>query len=117
MNVIKWREMEPQQVTEEGASKTTIRVLLGPDLGVPNFVMRLFEIEPGGQTPLHSHEWEHEIFILSGSGICVSTEGETPVGVHDAVFVPPGEKHCFRNTGDEMLRVICLIPATFSHRQ
>ena len=31
--------------------------------------MRHFEIEPGGTTPLHEHEWEHEAFILTGGGV------------------------------------------------
>jgi oxalate decarboxylase/phosphoglucose isomerase-like protein (cupin superfamily) len=24
--------------------------------------------------------------------------------------VPPGEKHCFTNTGDDILRFVCCIP-------
>ena len=112
MKLVKWRDIAPQDVTAQGAENTTIRVLIGPDNGAPNFVMRLFEIEPGGSTPLHSHDFEHEIFILSGTGACIQPDGETPVSAQDAVFMPGGEEHCFRNTGDETLRIICLIPAS-----
>ena len=110
MRLVKWRDIVAREVTEEGAGNTTIRVLLGPEVGAPGFVMRFFEIGPGGQTPLHSHEWEHEMFIVSGRGVCVTEDGETPLEPEDAVFMPGGEKHCFRNTGDETLRVICLVP-------
>ncbi len=110
MKLVKWRDLEPQEVTQEGAVNTTIRVLLGPDDGVPNFIMRLFEIGPGGQTPFHIHDWEHEMFVLAGRGVCVLEGREVPLAPDDAVFMPGGEKHCFRNTGDETLRVICLIP-------
>ena len=26
--------------------------------------MRMFEVEPNGNTPLHNYNWEHEVFIL-----------------------------------------------------
>ena len=110
MRLVKWHDIIPQEVAEEGAVNTKIRVLVGPEIGAPNFVMRLFEIGPGGQTPLHSHEWEHEMFVLSGEGACVLEDKEVPLASQDAVFMPGGEKHCFRNTGDETLRVICLVP-------
>lgn len=111
MKLVKWREISPQDVSAEGAQKTTKRVLLGPEIGAPNFIMRLFEIAPGGSTPSHSHDFEHEIFILSGNGLCVQPDKETPIEPEDAVFMPGGETHCFKNTGDEILRIICLIPA------
>jgi quercetin dioxygenase-like cupin family protein len=110
MELVRWRDITPQEVTQEGATNTTIRILIGPDNGAPNFIMRLFEIAPGGATPAHSHDFEHEIFVLSGSGVCIQDEKVTPVGPEEAIFMPGGEKHCFRNTGDQALRIICLIP-------
>ena len=111
MKLVKWRDLTPREVTQEGAVNTTIRVLLGPEVGAPNFIMRLFEIKPGGCTPSHTHDFEHEIFVLSGSGVCIQPDRETPVGAEDAIFMPGGEEHRFRNTGEEILRIICLIPA------
>lgn len=32
--------------------------------GAPNFSLRVFDVRPGVGTPFHSHEWEHEVFIL-----------------------------------------------------
>ena len=113
MKLVKWRDVEPLQVTDGGARDSTIRVLLGPEVGAPNFTMRLFEIGPGGQTPFHIHDWEHEMFVLSGKGVCVLSDRKVPLEPDDAVFVPGGEKHCFKNTGEEVLRVICLIPTGF----
>lgn len=37
-------------------------------MGAENFAMRLFEIQPRGYSPLHQHDWEHEVFILEGKG-------------------------------------------------
>ena len=78
--------------------------------GAPHFCMRVFDVEPGSSTPYHSHQWEHEMFVLSGNGAAVSEEGETPIARESVVFVPPNEKHCFANKGDEVLRMICVIP-------
>jgi quercetin dioxygenase-like cupin family protein len=76
----------------------------------PRFSMRVFEVAVGGSTPLHTHEWEHEVFVLSGSGQVHGDEGERPLSANDVVFVPPGEEHCFTNTGDEIFCFICCIP-------
>ncbi len=78
--------------------------------GAPNFCMRVFEVEPGSSTPDHSHPWEHEVFILSGRGVVRGEPGETEISQGSVVFIAPGEQHCFINTGDQVLRFICLIP-------
>jgi len=76
----------------------------------PRFSMRVFEVAIGGSTPLHTHDWEHEVFILSGRGKVRGPDGDRQLSADDAVFVPPGEEHCFTNTGDDVLRFICCIP-------
>ena len=52
----------------------TMQVLIGPDEGAGNFVMRRFTLAPGAATPHHDHEWEHEAFILEGTGVLVNVE-------------------------------------------
>jgi len=37
-------------------------------------------------------------------------QDETEIGEGSVVFIAPGEQHCFINTGDQVLRFICLIP-------
>jgi len=86
------------------------REVINADDGAPNFCMRVFEVEPGRRTPLHSHEWEHEVFVLSGRGVVRGEQGETQIAKDSVVFVPPNERHRFMNDGDETLRFICVIP-------
>ena len=86
------------------------REVITADDGAPNFCMRVFEVEPGSSTPHHSHQWEHEVFILSGRGVAVGEQGETQIAKDTVVFIPPDEKHCFINKGNEPLRFICVIP-------
>lgn len=95
----------------EGTSGTTIRWLIGEADGAPNFAMRLFEIGPGGNTPLHSHDWEHEVFIVEGEGALVGEGGrEHPFGKGDFAFIPGGETHQFVNSGGGAVKILCLIP-------
>ncbi len=92
------------------APGVTIRWIIGKDDGAPNFAMRVIEVEPGCNTPFHTHGFEHEVYILAGRGEVRGADGETPVEPGTAVYVEPGERHGFFNTGDEALRFICVIP-------
>ncbi|MGQ9538401.1 MAG: cupin domain-containing protein [Candidatus Bathycorpusculaceae bacterium] len=110
MKVFHYDEVNAEEAKEEGASKLKVRWLITKDMGAPNFAMRLFEMKPGGHSPLHSHPWEHEVFILEGEGVVVGVEGETRFRAGDVVFVLPNEKHQFRNDGDKTVKFLCLVP-------
>ncbi len=88
----------------------TMRVVIGPDQGAPFFTMRVFEVQPGHASEMHSHWWEHEVFVLSGQGVVKTDQGDIPVCHGSTVFVPGGEMHQFQNAGDDLLRFICLVP-------
>ena len=92
------------------AKGVKVRWLITEETGAPNFAMRQFTVEPGGHTPQHAHPWEHEAYILAGNGVVLGEDGEEKVHPGDVVFVPQDEEHQFRNTGDEELKFLCLIP-------
>lgn len=94
----------------DGTSKVTVRWLITKEMGAENFAMRLFEIGPDGYSPLHTHWWEHEVFILEGKGQVFDGEKASAFKAGDVVFVPSGERHQFRNSGEKILRFLCLIP-------
>ena len=106
MKVRKYLDAKPTQEFP-GVVK---REVVNADDGAPNFCMRVFEVEPGSSTPAHSHQWEHEAYVLSGQGAVVSGDRETEIAKDSVVFVPPNEHHCFVNKGNEPLRFICVIP-------
>jgi quercetin dioxygenase-like cupin family protein len=95
---------------QPAADGVTMRLVIGPQDGAPVFNMRVFEVQPGCGSPYHSHWWEHEVFVLAGRGVVKGTEGEAPIGHGSVVWVPRGEMHQFRNTGDDVLRFLCLVP-------
>lgn len=102
-------------MTMPGAAGVSMRLLVSRDDGAPTFSMRMFEVEPGGHTPLHQHNYEHEIIILSGKGQLVTSEsGESrPLAAGDAIFVPANELHRFHNDSSDKLQFVCMIPTHF----
>lgn len=65
-----------EKVTMYGTTGTTIRWLINRDNGARTFAMRRFEVQPGGEIPLHDHEADHEIYILSGKGLAFTKDQE-----------------------------------------
>jgi quercetin dioxygenase-like cupin family protein len=115
MIVKKYDTVENEAVNVEGASNTSIRWLIGKDSEAPNFYLRQLELEPGGHTPFHAHQWEHEVYVLEGSGQINSEDNQsTPLEKGTFALVMPGEKHSFRNTGDTTFKFLCIIPKTGS---
>lgn len=109
MKIAHYTDTEAKEANE-GASKIKVRWIISKEMGAPNFAMRVFEVEPGGYSPSHSHDWEHEVFILEGGGIVVSQNGEKRFKPGDAVFVAPNEKHQFKNDGKKPVKFICVVP-------
>lgn len=99
-----------QKIEVDGVKGVTKQVLIGADDAAPNFIMRKFTVEPGGYTFHHTHDFEHEVYVLKGQGIAKSKVGEQKFYADDVMLVIPNEIHQFINTGDEELVFLCLIP-------
>ena len=72
--------------------------------------VRLFEIAPGGNTPWHTHDWEHVIFGVEGQGILKTEHGDFAFGPGDSCLAEPNEEHNFVNAGKGVLKFICIVP-------
>jgi quercetin dioxygenase-like cupin family protein len=110
MKVNHYQSVAAKPVEMEGASGCTVRWLVSESDGAPTFAMREFEVAPGGYTPRHSHDYEHEVFVLEGSGAVYEGEEQHPLKAGDVVLVQPNEVHQFRNLSDKPMRFLCLIP-------
>jgi len=91
-----------------GTRGAQIKWLISPKDGAPTFTMRLIRIEASGEIPEHSHPWEHEIFILKGSGKIRVNETIYNVSEGNAVLIPPDAPHEYH--ADTEMLFICLIP-------
>jgi len=110
MDIKYYKDVGARPVDIEGAKEVKVRWLISQKEGAPNFAMRLFEVGPGGYSPLHTHNWEHEVFVLEGEGVAADGEKETQIKSGTVVYVAPEEKHQFKNTGSDTLKFLCLIP-------
>lgn len=95
----------------EGAKNVTKKILIGVEEGSKNIIMRHFKIMPGGNSPLHKHDFEHLVKIEEGKGIVIdSDKNEHTVMSGNFLFVAPNELHQFKNPFSEPFEFICIIP-------
>lgn len=111
MKIEKSSNVRKSPVKADGAKETAIRWLISKEDGAENFAMRMFELQPGGHTPLHTHPHEHEVFVLQGQGAFVYEGQQHQFGSEYVIFVPGNKQHQFKNIGDSVLRMLCIIPA------
>jgi len=110
MKVINYTDIPPIAMDNEMVKHVAGRVLLGKEDGAKNFCMRRFEINPEGFTPKHSHDWEHEVYVLEGRGRVFIQDQWHELSSGTAVFVPPNIEHQFKNAGDKPFAFLCLVP-------
>ncbi|MGA3103396.1 MAG: cupin domain-containing protein [Terriglobales bacterium] len=89
--------------------------LLSAEKGTHSVTLRLVEIpiaeaQSAKRAP-HSHStFEECIFVLSGQGITHADSGEYALKAGDTIWIPAGEKHYTRNSGNVPLRLLCFFP-------
>jgi quercetin dioxygenase-like cupin family protein len=103
-------EIPSQKINVEGTKGVSKQVLIGEKDGAPLFTIRRFTVEPGGYTYYHTHDFEHEIYILKGAGIARSGSGETPIAPESVLLVSPNEIHQILNNGNDDLIFLCIVP-------
>lgn len=116
MKLVHYESVESKPVEMQGSSGCSMRQLVSAADGAPNFAMRQFEVAPGGHTPLHSHPYEHEVFVLDGEGTVREGDQEHPITKGDVIYVAPDDVHQFRNTGAGPLKFLCLVPNDFANK-
>ncbi|MDD5766179.1 MAG: cupin domain-containing protein [Candidatus Marinimicrobia bacterium] len=111
MMVIKTLDDIPKKGIEGvGVEAVSKQVLLSQSDGALHFTMRRFEIEPGGFSFYHTHDFEHEIYILAGEGVVRNDHSETPIHQDMVILVMPNEIHQIINRGQTNLTFICVVP-------
>ena len=99
----------PKPVQMDGVKGVQMAVMVGREDGAPNFALRQFIVEPGGNSPRHSHDYEHEVYIVEGSGTVLLNGKENPIKGGDVVYVPADHEHQFKAGGGGM-KFLCLVP-------
>ncbi len=88
---------------------TTMQVLVGPDQGAPNFVLRRFIMEDGGGMPLHTNDVEHEQFVLTGRAKIRVGDAVHEVAAGHTLYIPAGAPHSYQVV-DGPFEFLCIVP-------
>lgn len=104
-------DVREDYVEEEKVENVLRRILIGPEDGSDNIIMRYFKVLPQGNTPFHSHDYEHVVKIEKGKGLVVNEAGEQiEIAEGQSLFIKPNEKHQFKNPFQKPFEFICTIP-------
>lgn len=126
MDIVNWKDCQdvkiekfPYKGEKRDVIGTSIRWLskYGDDgNGYPEYGLRFFTIQAGGQIPIHSHFYHQTMYILSGKFECWAFDAETDelkekrvAEPGDSVFVPSMEPHGMKNIGEEPATFLCCI--------
>jgi quercetin dioxygenase-like cupin family protein len=94
----------------KGARATRIQVLVGPDDGAPNFVMRRILMDKvGSGMPAHTNAVEHEQYVLQGRARVGIAGEEYEVSADDSVYIPAGTPHWY-DVIDAPFEFLCIVP-------
>jgi quercetin dioxygenase-like cupin family protein len=103
-------EAAATEMAGDGIEGVVKRVLVSPKQGWGGGVMRLFDVEPGGHTPRHAHDWPHINFVAGGRGVLFLDGEEHPLEPGSYAYVPSGHEHQFRAAPEAALSFICIVP-------
>jgi len=115
MKIVKaWEE---EGVTIQEPFKRTIKTIFSPDEekgGIKELLFTHAIIYPHSQTDYHSHDRPELIYIVYGRGVSICEAEEIPIETDVALWVPPGERHQIKNTGDESMKLATIFVPGFS---
>lgn len=104
MRVVNYLEVEPlKSAPGIGALPPglVLRKVTGSEDNA-SFTMRVVEHTPSDTPPhgMHSHPWEHQMFVVSGQGVAIGEKGEISLKAGDVIFIPADEPHTLAPRGD-----------------
>lgn len=126
MHIIRWQDCEDKKIEKfphrgkmNEVIGTSVRWLskYGDDgTGYPDYGLRLFTIQPGGQIPIHSHFYHQTMYILEGEFECWAFDPQTDeikekknCGPGTSIYIPSTEPHGMKNIGQEPATFLCCI--------
>jgi quercetin dioxygenase-like cupin family protein/CheY-like chemotaxis protein len=106
MKIKNYRKVQAEQL-EPGITQ---RWLIGELDDAPNFALKLVELDADIVSPVYTHPWEDEVFVLRGSGALLGPEGEVAIGEGDVIYIPSMERHQIANRGERELCLLMSVP-------
>lgn len=103
-------------IDEPGARGMSLQWLTADDNErSPRFCTRRVVLQPGGATPPRETPWEHQLYVVAGSGWLVERDGETRMTPGTTVLVRDGVWFMVHNDADHELEYLDIIPSITSY--
>jgi len=94
-----------------GEGEITRRKFFGQSSRLP-IRMEVWELQPGVSEGGHTHGGDSALeeiyYFTQGKGVMWCDGKDVDVKAGDAIMVPPGVDHGFRNTGNEILKLVII---------
>jgi len=103
-------KVEQKAMQGPGVEKAWKQICISPTEGWAGHVMRVFELEPGGKAPAHTHPWPHINYFLKGEGIVHLNGVDNEVTEGSFAYIPANAHHQILNRGNEVFKFICIVP-------
>ena len=86
------------------------QVLIGPEQGWSDHVMRMFTLGSGGYAPRHEHPWPHIIYVVEGAGNLFMDGTDYPLTPGSVAYVPADVNHQLSHAGSDEFVFLCIVP-------
>lgn len=117
MKVVNWKTVEDKKIEKfpfkgnlydvKGISIRWLSQCGEDDMGQPEYGLRFFTAQPGGEIPTHNHFYYQTMYILSGQFECWRADPETGekidkcvCGPGDTIYLDSMEPHGMKNLSD-----------------
>ncbi len=104
------KDLEAKELISPEIKNARMKVLVSPENGWDDYVMRVIEVEKDGYTPKHAHPWPHINYIISGKAELMIDHQIYPITQESYAYVPKDTIHQFRNVGEDTFKFICIVP-------
>lgn len=103
-------EIEKKRLSHPEMKGVEKQILIGPDEGWQDHVMRLFTLDSGGCAPRHAHRWPHIMYALEGKGNLFMDGKDYPLTPGSVAYVPADIDHQVSNAGEASFVFMCIVP-------
>lgn len=104
------KDVKVCNISAPGYANIVGKVLVSPETGWDDYVMRQFEVGEGGYSGRHTHSYPHIVYTLGGEGTLFLDGKEYPLEAGSFCFIPSDKLHQLLNKGKDKLKFICIVP-------
>ena len=89
-------------------NERVLKILLSPELeNTDKFTLLFSIVSPRNGTGVHTHDSDEVMYVAAGRGEGIVGEETAEIKPDSVIYAPKLVRHEVKNTGDEMLKLVC----------